>query len=228
MKTRLFETFFVECKPLSAGVCWQKPDMLHLLSCPGTLQVRPCCRRVLLAISAVSVEGKSILEWILDTCVCIYTCISCTCLCLGAGMVQKDMLITSSLIYLGWIRDSMVLWLWLGPRASPKKDISFHPMKSHWVFDKEATLELASNNTHHAIILPPHSCFTDNLASIPPSPRSSSWSSFISMPARRKRQGSCACRCCHSRSISCVKEGHSILQKKDSSMIDLHHGHCHP
>ena len=93
-----------------------------------------------------------------------YTCISCTCLCLGAGMVQKDMLITSSLIYLGWIRDSMVLWLWLGPRASPKfKDISFHPMKSHWVFDKEATLELASNNTHHAIILPPHSCFTDNL-----------------------------------------------------------------
>lgn len=133
MKTRLFETFFVECKPLSAGVCWQKPDMLHLLSCPGTLQVRPCCRRVLLAISAVSVEGKSILEWILDTCVCIYTCISCTCLCLGAGMVQKDMLITSSLIYLGWIRDSMVLWLWLGPRASPKKDISFHPMKS-WKF----------------------------------------------------------------------------------------------
>lgn len=140
---------------------------LFLRECAG--KNRTCCTssavqalfrsgRVVAAFSwraqdgnGVSVEGKSILEWILDTCVCIYTCISCTCLCLGAGMVQKDMLITSSLIYLGWIRDSMVLWLWLRPRASPKfKDISFHPMKSHWVFDKEATLELSSNNTHHA------------------------------------------------------------------------------
>lgn len=130
----------------------EKDVMLHLLSCPGTLQVRPCWS-VLPAISAASVEGKSIGVNIRYMCmyIYIYTCISCTCLCLGAGMVQKDMLIASSLIYLGWIRDSMVLWLWLGPRASPKfKDISFHPMKSHWVFDKEATLELASNNTHHA------------------------------------------------------------------------------